>query len=78
MPPGTVLVSWELKPAPVTIGAGETVTDPAKFARGCLEQLGIALANPRRRLGWSVQQLLERLGQVGVGVAIDTGNGGEP
>ena len=73
-PPGTVLLSWELKPAPVTIGAGETVTDPAKFARGCLEQLGIALVNPRCRVGWSVTQLLDRLAQVGVVVALQSKN----
>jgi hypothetical protein len=66
MPPGTVLASWELKPAPVTIGPGETVTDPAKFARGCLEQLRNALANPRRRAAWTVPQLIERLALVGV------------
>jgi putative DNA primase/helicase len=66
MPPGMALVSWELKPAPVTIGAGETVTDPAKFARGCLEQLRNALANPRRRAAWTVPQLLKRVALVGV------------
>jgi hypothetical protein len=79
MPPGVALLSWELRQKPVTIiGTGEVVTDAGKFARMCLEQLRIALANPRRRLGWTAQQLLDRLGQVGVGVAIDTGNGGEP
>jgi hypothetical protein len=66
MPPGMALVSWELKPAPVTIGAGETVTDPSKFARGCLVQLGNALATPRRRAAWTVPQLIERLALVGV------------
>jgi len=71
MPPGMALVSWEVKPAPVTIGAGETVIDPAKFARGCLEQLRKALANPRRRAAWTVPQLIERLSLVGVKVTPD-------
>jgi hypothetical protein len=69
MAPGVALLSWELRQAPVTIGTGEVVTDPEKFARACLEQLGIALANPRRRVGWSVPQVMDRLAQVGVIVA---------
>jgi hypothetical protein len=72
MPPGTGLLSWELKRAPVTIGAGETVIDPAKFARGCLEQLRNALANPHRRAAWTVPQLIERLALVGVMVTLTT------
>jgi len=66
MPPGAVLVSWELKEPPITIAAGEVVTDSAKFARACLEQLRNALANPRRRAAWTVPQLIERLALVGV------------
>jgi hypothetical protein len=66
MPPGAVLVSWELKEPPIAIAAGEVVTDSAKFARACLEQLRNALANPRRRAAWTVPQLLERLALVGV------------
>jgi hypothetical protein len=66
MPPGTVLVSWGLKEPPITIAAGEVVTDSAKFARACLEQLRNALANPRRRTAWTVPQLIERLALVGV------------
>ena len=38
--------------------------DPSLFARTTIEQLRAALANPKRWVGWSVRQLLDRLHQV--------------
>lgn len=72
MPPGLKLVRWELKPPPVGIEMSAVVTDPSLFARTTLEQLRIAMAKPRRWVGWSVPQLLDRLAQVGVIVALDS------
>jgi hypothetical protein len=72
MPPGVTLVGWNLKPPPVGIEMSAVVTDPSLFARATLEQLRIAMAKPRRWVGWSVPQLLDRLAQVGVIVALDS------
>jgi hypothetical protein len=47
------------------------VTDPAVFARTTLEELRVALDNPKRWVGWSVAQLIERLAQVGVSVVLE-------
>jgi hypothetical protein len=41
------------------------------FASTTLEQLRVALANPKRWVGWSVSQLIERLAQVGVTVVLE-------
>jgi hypothetical protein len=71
MPPGVRLVEWKLKEPPVAIETCAVVTDPALFASTTLEQLRTALANPRRCVGWSVPQLIDRLAQVGVTVALD-------
>ena len=70
MPPGVHLVSWKLKEPPVAIETCTVVTDTALFAKSTLEQLRIALAQPKRWVGWSVPQLLDRLAQVGVLVAL--------
>ena len=76
MPPGIHLIAWKLKEPPVALDSCSVVTDPAKFARTSLEQLRIALAQPKRWVGWSVPQLIERLGKVGVAVALEsTGTG---
>jgi len=72
MPPGVTLQFWELKEPPITIAAGEVVTDSARFARACLEQMGNTLANPRRRAAWTVPQLIERLSLVGVMVTTNS------
>ena len=74
MPPGTRLVEWILKKPPVAIEACAIVTDTALFANTTVAQLGEALANPRRWVGWSVPQLIDRLGQVGVIVALERGS----
>jgi hypothetical protein len=71
LPPSVRLVSWNLKDPPVAIETCAVVTDPVLFARTTVEQLGIALAEPRRWVGWSVLQLIDRLAQVGVVVRLE-------
>jgi hypothetical protein len=70
MPPGVRLVSWKLKEAPVAIETCAVVTNPALFARTTLEQLRTAIAQPKRWVGWTVPQLIDRLQQVGVTVEV--------
>lgn len=70
MPHGVRLVEWHLKEPPVAIETCAVVTDLALFASTTLAQLRVALANPRRWLGWSVPQLIDRLAQVGVTVEL--------
>jgi hypothetical protein len=72
MPPGVRLLAWNLKKPPVAIETCAVVTDSALFARTTLEQLRRALAHPKRRVGWSVPQLIDRLAQVGVIVALES------
>jgi hypothetical protein len=71
MPPGVRLLAWNLKEPPVAIEACAVVTDPPLFARTTLEQLRKALAHPRRWVGWGAPQLIDRLAQVGVVVALE-------
>jgi hypothetical protein len=85
MPPGVRLLAWNLKDPPIAIDAPSVVFNPSLFARSTLEQLRAALADPKRRIGWTVPQLIERLAQVGVIVAnepdsfsTDKGRGVEP
>jgi len=66
IPPGIRLISWELKRPPIAIETCALVTDPGRFAETTLDQLRVALANPRRWIGWSIPQLIDRLAQVGV------------
>ncbi len=70
LPAGVRLFSWNLKDPPVAIETCAVVTDPALFARSTLEQLRVALENPKRWVGWSVPQLIDRLAQVGAIVAL--------
>jgi len=72
MPNGVNLVRWRLKSPPVLVEVSAIVTDPAKFAKTTLEQLGQALAVPNRWVGWSIPQLLDRLSQVGVVVTLES------
>jgi hypothetical protein len=72
LPPGVRLIGWSLKQPPVAIETCALVTDPALFARSTLEQLRTALAQPKRWVGWSVPQLIDRLSQVGVAVALES------
>src|SRR5258708_7767884 len=69
-PPGVRLIEWNLKESPVTIETCAVVTDPALFARSTLDQMRVALGSPKRWVGWSVPQLLDRLAQVGVLVTL--------
>jgi hypothetical protein len=78
MPPGVRLVKWTLKEPPVAIETCAVVTEPALFASTTLEQLRTALANPNRWVGWSAFQLIERLAQVGVTVALEIDRSSEP
>jgi hypothetical protein len=73
MPKGVRLIEWNLKQPPVAIESFAVVTDPDLFARTTLEQLRIALAEPKRWVGWSVPQLIDRLAQVGVLVTLESG-----
>jgi hypothetical protein len=72
MPPGVRLIRWNLKDPPIAIETCSVVTDPPLFAKGTLEQLRLAIENPKRWAGWSVPQLLDRLGQIGVIVALES------
>lgn len=72
MPPGVRLVSWNLKEPPIAIEYHAVVTDPAKFASATLGELRERLKNPKRKYGWSVPQLIDRLSQVGVTVVLES------
>jgi hypothetical protein len=63
-------VKWNLKEPPVAVEACAVVVNPGLFARSTLEQLRIALENPKRWVGWTIPQLIDRLAQVGVIVAL--------
>ena len=71
MPPGVRAHYWNLKMPPVAIDSCSIVTDCELFARTTLEQLRIALAEPRRWMGWTLPQLIDRLRQVGVDVEVE-------
>jgi len=71
MPPGVRLVAWNLKEPPIAIEYHAVVIDPAKFARATLGELRERLTNPKRKYGWTVPQLIDRLAQVGVNVAVE-------
>jgi hypothetical protein len=70
MPPGVRLVNWNLKEPPVLIETCAVVVDPVLFAPTTLEQLRMVLAEPKRWVGWTVPQLVDRLRQVGVIIAL--------
>jgi hypothetical protein len=71
MPHGVSLIAWKLKEPPVAIETCAVVVDTVLFAKSTLEQLRIALTEPKRWVGWSVPQLIDRLAQVGVQVALE-------
>jgi len=64
-----------LNDAPIIIETCAVVTDPNLFARSTLDQLRTALAQPKRWVGWSIPQLIDRLRQVGVSVAVESSGG---
>jgi hypothetical protein len=78
MPPGIRLLAWNLKEPPIAIESCAVVVSPTLFAKTSLVQLGTALANPARWVGWSVQQLIDRLRQVGVDVALGSDTTANP
>ncbi len=65
------LIKWKLKEPPVAIDSYAFVTDSDLFARTTLEQLRAALSEPKRWVGWTVPQLIDRLAQIGVSVAVE-------
>jgi hypothetical protein len=65
------LIEWKLKERPIAIEACATVTDSDLFARTTLEQLRTALTEPKRWVGWTISELIERLAKVGVIVALE-------
>jgi hypothetical protein len=71
MPSGVRLLKWNLKQPPVAIDTCSVVTDPALFAMSTLEQLKVAIENPKRWVGWTIPQLIDRLAQVGIVVALE-------
>jgi hypothetical protein len=76
MPKGVRLLNWNLKEPPVGIeSCAAVVIDPALFARTTLEQLRIALSQPKRWVGWTIPQLVDRLAQVGVHVVLEPKGG---
>jgi hypothetical protein len=72
MHPSVRLVAWNLKDPPIVIEYHAVVVDPAKFVRATLGELSERLTNPKRKYGWSVPQLIDRLAQVGVIVALES------
>jgi len=70
-PSGVRIIGWNLKEPPIAIEYHAVVTDPAKFAGATLGELRERLANPKRKYGWTVPQLIDRLAQVGVKVALE-------
>jgi hypothetical protein len=75
MPPGVRLIGWHLKEPPIAIESCAIVIDPAAFARSTLEQLWNALENPKRWIGWTIPQLVDRLAQIGVEVEVSRETG---
>lgn len=75
LPSGVRLLGWHLKEPPIAIESYAIVIDPALFARSTLEQLCNALENPKRWIGWTIPQLMDRLAQVGVTVEVSQETG---
>jgi hypothetical protein len=71
MPPQVRLLDWSPKEPPIAVESCSVVVDARLFIRITLAQLGVALAKPRRWMGWSVPQLVDRLRQAGVRVELE-------
>ena len=72
MPEGVRLISWEPKAAPVGIDVCSVVLDVPKFVQSELSALDSRLNNPWTiRGGFTVPQILDRLAQAGVVVALN-------
>ena len=73
MPPGVRLVHWGPKPAPIILTQYSVVADVDRFVRMTLLELRAALAGKRWQSGhWSVRDLVDRLEECGVQVAIES------
>jgi hypothetical protein len=71
MPDGVRVVSWKPKEPPVVLTRCSIVTDVYKFALRTLQELEAALAGKTWLAGnWSVQELVDRLEQVGLQVEV--------
>ena len=71
MPVGVQLVRWNPKPAPVAIDVCSVVVDVPKFVQSELLALDSRLNNPWTiHGGFTVPQILDRLAQAGVVVAL--------
>jgi hypothetical protein len=66
LPPGVRLLEWDLKPTPIAIDRCSAVIDPPQFVTHDLEELRIALAYPRRAVGWTAAELVQQLRDAGV------------
>jgi hypothetical protein len=71
LPPHVKLVEWSPKEPPIAIDTCSVVVDVSLFIKSTLSQLGDALADPKRWVGWTVPQLMDRLRQAGVAVELD-------
>ena len=74
LPPGVRALAWEPKEPPVVLERWSVVTDVPVFIRATLMQLDAAIEGKQWLAGnWSVQELIDRLEQVGVKLALDSG-----
>lgn len=79
LPKGVRLVSYKPKTPPVAIELVSVVTDVDRFLQHYLEELDARLHHPLQiRAGGSVFEILNRLAEVGLEVAIDSPQRGEP
>jgi hypothetical protein len=73
MPPGVRLLKWKPKTPPVAIVRMGIVNNVDKFIVATLRELRARLEGKNFLAGnWSLRELVERLEQVGVAVAIET------
>jgi uncharacterized protein DUF3854 len=75
--PGVRILGWNPKQAPIALDHCAIVTNSDAFIRTTLDQLRIAVAEPKRWVGWTVDQLIARLRIVGVEVAVGSPNRSE-
>ena len=71
MPAHVRLVSWNPKDPPILIESCSVVVEVPLFIKSTLAQLAAAMSDPKRWTGWTAEQLVNRLNQVGVVVELD-------
>jgi hypothetical protein len=76
MPAGLKLVSWNPKDPPILIESCSVVVEVPLFIRSTLTQLSVAMSNRNRWIGWTVEQLMNRLNQAGVVVELNQPHAG--